>query len=347
MKGNARDARAAVDRPSPDCRLYLFHGPDASAAAEHADRLGMALGAEVERIDFDGSALKSDPARLADEAASLSLFGGARYIRVSQAGEECLDAFAALLNAERAGNPVVALAPTIRSTAKIVKLANDSRRALAVAFYEPSAGDAEKLVVAMAREAGMRTIGDAARRIAAATGNDRAVMQREIDKFALYLDAAPNRPADLDDAAVDAIGADLGDAEMTRLVDAVVEGDSAAVGSELWRLAEAGTSPILWLRQLARRLTVLAEMRSDVDLGGEMGAVLKRHRVFFREEASTSRALRRWTPAMLARGLDRVRHAERAVMASANAGGVLADHEVAEIARGIARAWIAMYPNAS
>ena len=337
MKGNAREARAAVDRPSPDCRLYLFHGPDVSAAADLAERLGKAMGAGAERIDLDAGGLKSDPARLADEAASLSLFGGARYIRISPAGEECLDAFTALLAAERAGNPVLALAPTIRSTAKILKLAIDSRCALAVGCYEPSAADAEKIAITIAKDAGLRPTGDAARRLVASSGGDRAVIQREIDKLALYLDAAPDRPAELDDSALDAVGADLGDAEMTRLVEAIIDGDAASLGVELARLAEAGTSPIPWLRQFTRRLMALAEMRADIDRGGEVGAVLKRHRVFFREEAATARALRRWTPQMLARAVDRVRQAERAVMASATAGGVLANQAVADIAHGIQR----------
>ncbi|MDQ2891662.1 MAG: DNA polymerase III subunit delta [Pseudomonadota bacterium] len=337
MKANARDARAKLDRPSPDCRLYLFHGPDASGAVELATRLATAIGAQAERVDIDAGTLKGDPARLADEAASLSLFGDIRYIRVSPAGDECLEAFTALLTAERAGNAVIALAPTIKSTAKILKLANDSRHALAVACYEPTPQEAEAIAAAIAREAGLRPTGDSARRLVAAAGGDRAVIQREVDKLALYLDAAPDRPADLDDAALDAVGADLGDAEMTRLVTAVIEGNSAALGHELGRLDEAGISPIPWLRQLARRLIALAEMRGDIDRGSEVGAVLKRHRIFFREEAATTRALRRWSPAMLMRALDRVRAAERAVMASATAGGVLADHEVIAITHAIER----------
>ncbi|TPG15615.1 DNA polymerase III subunit delta [Sphingomonas oligophenolica] len=337
MKANARDARAKLDRPSADCRLYLFHGPDTSAAADLAARLATAIGADAERIDLDGATLKNDPARLADEAASLSLFGTTRYIRVSPAGEESLDAFTTLLAADRAGNPVIALAPTIKSTAKILKLAVDSRHALAVACYEPSQQESEAIAATLAREAGLRPTGDSARRLVAAAGGDRAVIQREVEKLALYLDAAPDRPADLDDAALDAVGADLGDAEMTRLVTAVIEGNSAALGHELGRLDEAGVSPIPWLRQLARRLIALADMRGDIDRGGEVGAVLKRHRVFFREEAATARALRRWSPAMLTRALERVRTAERAVMASATAGRVLADHEVLAITHAVER----------
>ncbi len=337
MKANARDIRAALERASSDYRLYLLHGPDASTAAELAGLLGTAMGPEAERVDLDGSTLKNDPARLADEAASLSLFGGARYIRVSGIGEESAEAIATLLAADRAGNPVVAIAPTAKATGKIVKLAIEARAALAFACYEPSSADAERIAAGLAREHGLRATSDAARRIAAAAGNDRAIMLREIEKLALFLDAAPDRPADLDDAAIDAVGADLGEAEQTRLVEALIDGHSAVLGQELDRAAEAGTSPIPWLRAIGRRLLALAEMRADIDAGGAVDAVLKRHRVFFREEAATTRALRRWSAPMLARALDRVRQAERDVMAPANAGTVLADRAVAEIARGVER----------
>ncbi|USU11093.1 DNA polymerase III subunit delta [Sphingomonadaceae bacterium OTU29THOMA1] len=337
MKANARDIKSALERPSPDIRLYLLHGPDGSATAELANVLARAMGPDAERVDLDGATLRSDPARLSDEAASLSLFGGARHIRVSPAGEECLEAFTALLEADHAGNPVVALAPTVKSTAKIVKLAIDSRRAMAFAAYEPSAADLERLAAAMARDHGLRPGGTTAARLAASCGGDRAVLAREIEKLALFLDAAPDRPHDLDDAALDAIGADLGEAEMGHVVDAVVTGHTAVLGAELARLTEAGTSPIPWLRLLARRLMTLAEMKAEIDAGATQDTVFKRHRIFFREEANTAQAIRRWNPAMLSTALTRVRNAERAVMSSGNAGSVLAEHALIELTRGVER----------
>ncbi len=337
MKANARDIKSALERPSPDIRLYLLHGPDGSATAELANVLARAMGRDAERVDLDGATLRSDPARLSDEAASLSLFGGARHIRVSPAGEECLEAFTALLDADHAGNPVVALAPTVKSTAKIVKLAIDSRRAMAFAAYEPSAADLERLAAAMARDHGLRPGGTTAARLAASCGGDRAVLAREIEKLALFLDAAPDRPHDLDDAALDAIGADLGEAEMGHVVDAVVTGHTAVLGAELARLTEAGTSPIPWLRLLARRLMTLAEMKAEIDAGATQDTVFKRHRIFFREEANTAQAIRRWNPAMLSTALTRVRNAERAVMSSGNAGSVLAEHALIELTRGVER----------
>jgi len=338
VKANARDIRTALERPSPDIRLYLLHGPDGSATAELAGVLAKAMGAEAERVDLDGAQLRSDPARLADEAASLSLFGGARYIRVSPAGEECLDAFIALLDAEHAGNPVVALAPTVKSTAKIVKLAIDSRRAMAFAAYEPSAADLERLAAGMARDQGLRPAGGVAARLAAACGGDRAVLAREIEKLALFLDADPEHPRDADGAALDAIGADLGEGELFGAIEAVLDGRVTEVGEELAKLGEGGGSAIPLMRQLVRRLMTLAELRAEMDQGASVDDAMERHRVFFKERPATGRALRRWSAPQIARAIERVRTAERAMMSSGSAGELLAEVECVAIARTAARA---------
>ncbi len=337
MKANAGQIRTALDRPSPDIRLYLLHGPDEAAAGELARRLASALGREAERIDLDAATLKGDPARLADEAASLSLFGGVRYIRAGPIGDESMDALQALLAAERAGNPVVAIAPAVRTTSKIVKLAIEARNAMAFACYLPEGEAADRIVLDIARAHGLRTTAAIARRIADGCGGDRAVMTREIEKLALYLDADADRPADLDDSALAAIGADLGEADSGHAVSALVEGDAARLGEEVARLEAEGGSPIPWLRAIQRRLVALAEMRAEIDGGDSVDAVFKRHRVFRGEEAPTARALRRWSPAMLTGALERVRAAERAVMAPGNAGAVLADVAALALAREVKR----------
>src|SRR3546814_1346486 len=116
-----------------------------------------------------------------------------------------------------------------------------------------------------------------------ASGGDRAIVAREIEKIALFLDAGADRPGEIDDAALDAIGADLGDAEMSRAIAAAVGGDTAAIGPELTRLRDAGVSPIPLLRGLVRRLMTIAAVRAGTDAGGASDAVMERNRVFFRE----------------------------------------------------------------
>ncbi|HEU0066995.1 MAG TPA: DNA polymerase III subunit delta [Sphingomonas sp.] len=337
MKANAGQIRGALDRPAPDIRLYLLHGPDEAAAAELVQRLGKALGPDAERVDIDAATLKSSPSRLAEEAASLSLFGGVRFVRAGPIGDESHEAIALLLAAGRSGNPVIAIAPAVRTTAKIVKQAIESPRAMAFGCYLPEGAAADQLAIGIARDHGLRLIPALARRIADGCGADRAVMTREIEKLALYLDAETDRPADLDEDALIAVGADLGEADATQAVEALVEGQTARLGREVARLSAAGTSPIPWLRAIARRLLMLAEMRAEIDGGDSLDMVLKRHRIFFAAQETTGRALRRWSPAMLASAIERVRVAERAVMASGNAGGVLADVAVLSLTREVER----------
>jgi len=338
MKANAAQIRAAVDKLKPETRLYLFHGPDEAGAAELAARVGKALGPESERIDLDMKALREQPGRLADEAASLSLFGGSRYVRVSGLEEAGAEAVTLLLKAEQAGNPVVAIGPGLKASGKLVKLVVAAQNALAHACYVPEGMDAVRIASELARAQGLRLTGDVPQRLASASGGDRAILAREIEKLALYLDAEPEHPREADGEALDAIGADLGEVEMFHAIDAVLDGRVTELGGEIGRLVQGGGSMIPLLRQLVRRLMTLAELRADMDRGLTVDEVLEKHRVFFKEKASTGRALRRWSAPQITRAIERVRAAERGVMQGGSAGDVLAEAECTAIARQAARA---------
>ena len=91
MKVKEPQITKALDNPDGTVRLYLLYGPDDSGSRALAARLERAMGPDAERIDLDGATLKEDPARLADEAASFSLFGDKRHIRVT-GGDDCTNA---------------------------------------------------------------------------------------------------------------------------------------------------------------------------------------------------------------------------------------------------------------
>ena len=140
---------------------------------------------------------------------------------------------------------------------------------------------------------------------------------------------------ELDGAALDAIGADLGEAAADELIAALIDGRTAELGAELARLAEAGAAPVQWLRQLARRLVLLIELRLEADRGGDPTALVKR-RVHFSEEEVVLRALRRWSAARLARALDLVTAAERGEKSAMTAGRVLSDATAMTLGRAAA-----------
>lgn len=333
MKANASQIRSGLDRPDDHIRLYLLFGPDSAGAAELAQRLARAMGDGAERVDLDGATLKSRPALLAEEAASLSLFGDARHIRVTGAGDESLAAVELLLAAERAGNPVVMIAPGLKTTSKLVKLAIATPAALSYGCYIPEGEEAARIAANLAREAGLRLQPAAARELAVAAAGDRAIMAREIEKLALYLDAGLEQPRDADLSDLEAIGADLGDAQGTKLANAILNGEMSGAVDELATYEAEGGSMIALLRTLQRRMLQLAELRAKVDAGQPPREVVERSNIFAREKPAMVRALERWPSHRIAQALDRLVETERALKRSANAGEVLGAAMIAGLAR--------------
>jgi DNA polymerase III subunit delta len=335
VKANAGEMARALDAPSDAVRLYLLYGPDEAGANALAKRLERAMGADAERVDLSGSTLKDDPARLADEAASISLFGGKRWIRIQPAGEDTLIAIQGLLQGETAGNPVVAIAGAIKATTALVKLALDSPLALVHTCYLPEERDAIPMAIALAREVGLRLAPDAARAIASSAANDRALMAQEIEKLSLFLDSGPDRPMDAGLDALEQIAAESNEGELGTLVDAVMSGRGDGLAEELARLSQSGMSGIPILRAIARRTQLLASLRAEIEGGRDAKSVVEARgkAIFWKEKAAITRQASRWDSARLATVMSRVLNAERALKSPGAVGELLADQELVDITR--------------
>ena len=338
MKANRLQIERALREPG-QIRFFLLHGPDESGSRALVRMLAETLGAEAERVELSGSELKADPARLADEAASISLFGGARYIQVEPAGDEALAAVEALLEAPAAGNPVLLIAGGLRPSSKLLKLALDSKAAMAFASYAPEGRDADRLVLDMARERGLIVRPDVATRIAEASAGNRAVLALELDKYALYLDASPEGPQALDHDAVDALGAGGGEGDLGKLAESVAGGDQDLLQAELTRLAGEGVEGISLVRAALRRMLLLARLRAEVERGNGVDAVMASQgkSLFWKDKDSVKPQLSRWRSAALARAIARLLEAERLVKAPGSPGTVAVDEELFAISRQAAR----------
>lgn len=325
----------ALDAGDPSVRCYLLYGPDESGSRALAQRLAKALGPDAERIDLDPARIVADPALLADEAASVSLFGGARHIRVEGVTDSCLAAVEALMEAPAAGNPVVLIAGALKRDAKLVKRLEGAKGAMLFASYPPEGGDADRLAMTLAREKGLRLDPDTARRLADASGGDRAVLASEIEKLALYADASPDSPREVGHDMLDAIAADIGEADLTRFVDAVLGGQESLLERELVRLAGEGQEGIPLVRALLRRLLTMAAIRTDVDRGASPAAAVDRagRALFWKEKSAITRDVGRWPSARITRAIERLSLLDRELRRSSGPGTIGADAEFFAIAR--------------
>lgn len=331
----------ALDAPAADIRLYLLYGPDEAGHVALVKRLERAMGEGAERIDLDGATLKADPARLADEAASLSMFGDKRWIRVTTIGDESLAAVEALLGAAQAGNPVVAIGTTLKNTSKLVKYCLAHPAALSFAGYEPGAGDALKVAMELAREAGLRLSPDLGRSIISAARNDRALIAGEIEKLALYLDATPAQPVGVEPEHVAALSAEAAGADIAPLVNAVIGGDPGRLQQELARLAASGTALAAVTRPLIARAMLIGQIHAEARRSGtgtpQVVKAMLGKGIFWKDEDAVLAQVQSWPLRTVERLIHRLLDAERATRNSRGPGDVAVRQELLTISRQAAR----------
>lgn len=323
----------ALDRPDPAVRFYLFHGGDEAGSRALAERLRKGLDAEKQPLT--SASLQSDPALLAAEAGAISMFGGARLIWIEPAGDEILPAVEALFEAPAVEHPAVAIAGSLRKTSALLKLAEAHSAALAEISYLPEGDKAERLVLGLGRAEGLRMTPHAAARIAAFATNDQAVIRQELRKYALYLDSSPEQPRELDEEAIDALGADSTEGDAGRIGDLALGGDLRGVSVELERLEQSGIEPIPVVRALQRRLLMLLPLRARVEAGQSPGAVTAS--LFWKEQDRVGVILSRWSSERLAHLVDRISRLERALLLSPVAARATLGEELLQIARAAGR----------
>ena len=313
MKAVKGSIGRSVDQPDPKVRFYLFHGPDEAQSSALGDRLVTALKAAKHNV-ASGS-LRGDPALLADEAGAIDMFGGAKVIWLQPAGEEIVAAVEALMDAPAAESPVVAIAGKLGKSSGLLKLAESHALALSYVSYELDARDAERLVAELARAEGLRPQSGVAARIAEGCANDRRMISQELAKLALYVDASPDSPKDLGSDALDAIGADMG-GDFQGIADLALAGDLRSLGEAMSRMDSSGKEAIPIIRSLQRRLLMLAPIRSRIDAGERLQAVMTSMGkfLFWKDKPIVEKMLGMWDSAGLARVSERTGALERRLM---------------------------------
>jgi DNA polymerase III subunit delta len=336
LKGAA--AAQALARPDPAIRLYVLGGPDEAGSRAMMADFAKAMGQDSERTDFTPARLKEDPALLADEAASIGLFGGRRWIAItlfSGGGDDILAACETLLAAPAAGNPAIVVGAGITAKSKLAKLAESHAAAVLAISYPPEGRDAARIAEAVAAPLGLKLGSGVAAAIIDATGGDRGLIEREVEKLALYCDADTDEPqtAEIDDWR--AIGADLPEEDLGAAVNIILEGRLGALPQTFATLEATGSGDIRLLRALARRAVELLHLRVHVEQGRSPAQVMESHGrgIFWKEKAHVSRQIGLWDAVRVAKLVERLHALERAMKMPDNAGVLLLRAGLLDICR--------------
>lgn len=341
MKATQKDFASIAPRAAAQARIFLFCGPDEAGAYNAAQRLTALLADPGERIELSGSEIRRDPVRLGDEARSLSLFGDTRHILVRTQGDEVCDAVEILLADRVPSCPVLIVATNATDKSRTAKLLAPRSDALVAMFYPPDLGTASEAVRQMADAAGLRIGGDLAQWIARATSLDLRLAQSEVEKLALFLDAAPARPRSVDAKALEAIGARTEEDGFAPLVNTVLAGETTRLPGELRRVRELGLNPVGLLMAIERRVAQLGALAGKLGPSGDIGSLLEAEkaarRVFWKDERDLAAQMTLWRGRRLERLVERLMALHRALLGNNQCAELLLAQDLADITRAAGR----------
>lgn len=252
--------------------------------------------------------LESDPARLWDEAAALSMIGGRRVVRVRGAGNGLAKDFERFLANPRGEALIVVEAGELAKSAALRRVFEEAENTAAIACYPDSERDLAEVVRGALRGRGLNIEADALEFAVSRLGSDRGVTRSELEKLALYA-MGSDKVAHADVAAV--MG-DESELRMDETFDAAGEGAYGRLDTALSRLWAAGTSPVAVVRQAMTHFQRLLAVRAECDEGKNVAAAIKKLRppVHFSRETSFRAQVTRWTVARLEEALTHIYEAE-------------------------------------
>lgn len=234
-------------RPEPDRAGLLIYGADPMRVALKRQEVIAALvgpegEAEMRLTRLPAAEARKDPAAIQDAVKAQGFFPGPRAVFVEDASDALASLLGDALKDWRPGDAtLIVTAGMLTKASALKKLFEDHPNSYAAGIYDdpPSREEIEQMLA----KAGLGAIDREAMADLAALGRelDPGDFRQTVEKIALYKRGDPS-PLTVDEVALSApvtIEADVDD-----ILNAVAEGNQAAVGPLVRRLSGQGTLPV-------------------------------------------------------------------------------------------------------
>ncbi|MGR3722851.1 DNA polymerase III subunit delta [Abyssibius alkaniclasticus] len=248
MKADARSAARFFEKPDLSRAAVLIYGQDAMRVALKRQALVARLigpegEAEMRLTRLSASAVRADPATLADSLAAQGFFGGQRVVLLEDANDASAKPIESALQGWRQGDAMLVItAGKLGTGAKgLRKLIESHQAALAIAIYDdpPSAEEIDRQLAA----AGIANLANDARQDLHVLGSslDPGDFAQLVEKLSLYTrgQAEPVSVADI--AAVAPVSTE---AQSDAAIELLAAGKAAELAPQLTRLDAQGISPV-------------------------------------------------------------------------------------------------------
>ncbi len=313
VKPSAAQIPALLANPPADLAVMLIFGADEGLVRERAETvtraiLGGAVDDPFRLAQMSGDEARQDPARLADEYASLSLIGGRRVVRVREAGDALAKTIDYILTLPRGDTLILLESGALDARSALRKSCEAAAHVAAIPCYSDGPAELARLIRETLGGHRIRIDDDSVQYLVAHLGNDRMVTRQELEKLTLLA-------GDGGTLSFAEVVASIGDSSSLAIDDVVfdaLEGNPAGAAEGLDRLFLEGTSAVTILRAALRHGHRLHLAAAQVAAGQSLDAVIRglRPPVFFKLEPRFRSQLKAWPPRRIERLLSLLNTAE-------------------------------------
>lgn len=303
MEPKPWEVEGYMARPDPAHRIFVLHGPDTGLVRERAEALAARfLGKDFDPfqlVRLDAEILAEDPSRLSDETNQISMFGGERVIRVTEAGQAAVvRAAESLFDGSEPASAVIFEAGDLKASNKLRSLAAKSGLAAVLACYADDEQHMDRLAGETLRKAGLTIDHDARALIVDRLGPDRQANRQMLETLVIYK-LGSSGPVTIEDVTA-ALG-DQSEVGFDAIAFAAFEGKTAEALSLFDKAIAGKTDPELVMSSLIRHLDRFDLVAGMEEAGKSRDIGIKAARVGSRDRQGSFRnQLARWSGVRLA-----------------------------------------------
>ncbi len=306
----AHEADNYLKKPNPSHRVFLVYGPDRGLVSERAKKLAINSGVDLNdpfsAVQLDSDDAAADPSRVADEAHTVSMFGGTRVVWIKGSTQK---------NLVKAIEPVLATPPTdaiviieggdLKKSAPLRTRIEKNTAALALPCYQDEIRAINGVIDEELALSSSTMTSDARKLLISLLGADRLASRGEVQKLCLYA----GNGATIDEDIVELIVGDASALAVDSVIDAASTGKIAEMEHTVKRLFAQGTAVFQVVNSMQRHFQMLHQARVKMDSQRQPASAAvaaMRPPVNFKRKDSIIRALSIWNATALERMLERL-----------------------------------------
>ena len=319
----------------PTAPVVLVYGADAGLVRERVDALLRAsvddLADPFSLVKIESEEVGANPARLADEANTVPLFGGRRAVLLKvNSRHNIVPSVEAVLDDPPRDCRVIIEAGELRKSAPLRAVCEKAKLAVAIPCYVDNAQALASLIDQEMSDAKLTIAEDARATLTSLLGGDRLASRGELRKLATY--AAGKGRVELADVV--AVVSDASEIALDSLLDATFSGKTAEVEREFNKASSEGSSAASILSTALRHVAQLHRMRLMIDKGDSAEFAMMRGAppVHFSRKAAVETALRQWSVARLTRAMGQLAEASFETRLQPSLGSVIAQRALLSLA---------------